>query len=73
LAGKYTCFLKNFNTDSVKVLPEIKTYNQLLELSPEQLSRVDIAVMSLLCAQGLKGSEKLDVQHCFLSLTSGQS
>jgi hypothetical protein len=36
---------------------------QLLALPPEQLDKVDIARMNLLCAEGLRGSEDLDVQQ----------
>ena len=36
---------------------------QLLALPPEQLDKVDIARMDLLCANGLHGSENLDVQQ----------
>ncbi|MDB6017490.1 MAG: hypothetical protein JWR19_1979 [Pedosphaera sp.] len=36
---------------------------QLLALSPEQLEKCDIARMNLLCAEGLRGSENLDVQQ----------
>lgn len=37
------------------------TLNDLLTLTPHQLGNVDIAQMNLLCAQGLRGSEALDV------------
>ena len=36
---------------------------QLLALSPEQLEKCDIARMNLLCAEGLRGSENLDIQQ----------
>lgn len=35
--------------------------DELLMMSPEELSEVDIAVMNLLCAQGLPGAEGLEV------------
>ncbi len=35
---------------------------ELLALSPEELEQVDIVVMNLLCAEGLRGAEKLDIQ-----------
>jgi hypothetical protein len=34
---------------------------QLLAMSPEQLAKVDIALMNLCCAEGLRGAEELDV------------
>ena len=34
---------------------------QLLAMSPEQLAEVDIALMNLRCAEGLRGAEGLDV------------
>jgi hypothetical protein len=36
---------------------------QLLALSPAQLEKCNIALMNLLCAQGLRGAENLDVQQ----------
>lgn len=36
---------------------------QMLALPPDQLEKVDIARIDLLCAEGLKGSENLDVQE----------
>ena len=41
---------------------------QLLALSPEQLEKCDVARMNLLCAEGLRGSENLDVQQCLDTL-----
>src|SRR5580698_5876335 len=35
---------------------------ELLDLKPEQIERVDIARIDLLCAEGLRGSENLNVQ-----------
>ena len=43
---------------------------QLLALSPEQLEKCDIARMNLLCAEGLRGSEDLDVQQNIDTLDS---
>ena len=34
---------------------------QLMSLSERELEHVDIALMNLICAQGLKGAESLDV------------
>jgi hypothetical protein len=39
----------------------LTSLSSLLTLSPNQLNQVDIAVMNLLCAQGLPGSEGLDL------------
>jgi hypothetical protein len=41
---------------------------ELLALKPEQLDRVDIALINLVCAEGLRGSENLDVQSCLDTL-----
>jgi len=46
----------------VKVSP--RTLAELLALSAEQLEKCDLARMNLLCAEGLRGSENLDVQAC---------
>jgi hypothetical protein len=43
---------------------------QLLALPPEQIEKVDIARMNLLCAEGLRGSEDLDVQQNLDTLDS---
>ena len=39
---------------------EPRTYTDLLDMSDDELARVDIALVNLLCAEGLPGSEKLD-------------
>ena len=41
---------------------------QLLALPPDQLEKCDIARMNLLCAEGLRGSENLDLQQCLTTL-----
>ena len=41
-----------------------QTLNDLLQVPPDQLEGVDLGVMNLLCAEGLSGSEGLDVQQC---------
>jgi hypothetical protein len=45
-----------------------RTLPELLSLTPEQLEKVDLALMSLLCAEGLPGSESLDVQQCIATI-----
>lgn len=40
---------------------EIRNLSQLLSLSLEELEHVDIALMNLICARGLTGSEDLDI------------
>src|SRR4029077_1023599 len=37
---------------------------ELLAVKSEDLDKVDIALMNLLCAEGLRGSENLDPQEC---------
>jgi hypothetical protein len=39
------------------------TVNQLLTMSEEKLASIDIALMNLVCAEGLKGSECLNVSQ----------
>src|SRR5579859_5661741 len=41
-----------------------QTLDQLLEASPDQIARCDIALMNLLCAGGLPGAENLDIAKC---------
>ena len=45
-----------------------KTLAELLALPPGHLEKVDIARMNLLCAEGLRGSEDLDIQQCLKML-----
>jgi len=40
-----------------------KTLAELLALPPDQLDKVDVALINLLCAEGLRGSESLDVDY----------
>lgn len=44
------------------VLPVPKSFAELIALSPEELGKVDIARMNLLCAEGLPGSDNLDIE-----------
>ena len=44
------------------------TLEQLLSLSPASLQKVDVAILNLLCAQGLNGSDRLDLRDCLSRL-----
>ena len=44
------------------------TLNDLLALPPAEIEHCDIALMNLLCAQGLPGAEGLDVTNCLFTL-----
>jgi hypothetical protein len=44
------------------------TLRELLSATPLQLGGCDIALMDLLCAEGLPGAERLDVQNCLATL-----
>jgi len=46
------------------VSTEPKTLDELLKLPPEQLCKVDLARMNLLCATGLPGAEEMNVEAC---------
>lgn len=37
------------------------SYRELLAMSPDELAKLDLAVLDLLCAAGLPGAEKLDI------------
>ena len=41
---------------------------QLLAMPPEQLAEVDIALMNLRCAEGLRGAEGLNVTAALMML-----
>lgn len=51
-----------------QITQKVKTLNDLLTMSPKQLADVDIAKMNLLCATGLPGAEKLDIDKCLSRL-----
>jgi hypothetical protein len=44
------------------------TYAELTSLPAERLEQIDIALMNLLCAEGLPGAENLDVAECLAVL-----
>lgn len=44
------------------------TYAELTSLPVKQLENIDIALMNLLCAEGLPGAENLDVKECLAVL-----
>ncbi|MFH1023101.1 MAG: hypothetical protein V1809_06905 [Planctomycetota bacterium] len=46
---------------------DARSLDDLLKMSPEQLARVDIARMNLLCAIGLPGAENIDINR-FLAM-----
>lgn len=54
-----SCYSHESNPDS-----QIRSLYQLVSLSERELEHVDIALMNLLCAQGLNGSENLDITKC---------
>jgi len=45
-----------------------QSLNELLALSPAELEHCDIARMNLLCAEGLPGTENLNVDDCLATL-----
>lgn len=45
-----------------------QTFEELIQLSDEEIENFDIGRMNLLCAKGLPGSEDLDIEHCLQKL-----
>ncbi|MEI8290000.1 MAG: hypothetical protein WCH99_11055 [Verrucomicrobiota bacterium] len=45
-----------------------QTLAELLALKPDELEKVDIGLIDLLCAEGLRGSEDLNVQQSVKTL-----
>lgn len=45
-----------------------QTFEELIQLSDEEIENFDIARMNLLCAKGLPGSEDLDIEACIQQL-----
>jgi hypothetical protein len=52
------------NASSERRFAQPRTLDELLALSADDLDKVDFARMNLLCAEGLRGSENLDVEEC---------
>ncbi len=52
----------------IKPARNVKSLDELLTMSPEQLDEVDIGEMNLLCAAGLPGAENLDVEKALSRL-----
>lgn len=55
-------------TAPVKVVRSAKTLDDLLKIPADRLGEVDIAEMNLLCATGLPGAEKLDIDQALATL-----
>jgi tetratricopeptide (TPR) repeat protein len=51
-----------------KVVRSAKTLDDLLKIPADRLGDVDIAEINLLCATGLPGAEKLDIDHALATL-----
>ena len=67
--GYYFVIAPSDNPDSTSTTgPKPQTLNDLLKLPHDDLARMDIAEMNLLCATGLQGAEKLDVKRALKRL-----
>ena len=55
---------------SAKKVRQPKTLRELLQIPLDQLANMDIAVMNLLCAEGLNGSEGLEISRCLERLAA---
>ena len=55
-------------TAKADTLVQPKTLAELLALPPDQLEKVDLARIDLLCAEGLPGAEDLDIEKCIRTL-----
>ena len=65
--NRQSSFLKQTDID-IRFPSKIRSLNHLLALSGKQLENVDIGLMNLLCAEGLKGAENLDIDKCMATL-----
>ena len=63
-----TAQTKDASTPAIPALKTPHTLGELLALKPEELEGVDIALMNLLCAENLRGSESLDLTNYFARL-----
>jgi len=60
---------KTFASTGVVPVPQkIRSLNQLLDMTPEELEQIDIALMNLICAKGLNGCESLDINKCLSTI-----
>ena len=66
----WLCLTINQKKENLKsnALNEPRSLNELLALPPVDLDKCDIALLNLLCAEGLPGSENLDVPDCLKKL-----
>lgn len=55
-------------SEGVAVAEGPDTLAQLIAVPPEELPRIDLVRMNLLCAEGLPGAEKLNVAACLATL-----
>jgi hypothetical protein len=46
----------------------LPAFDELLTFQPNQIARLDMAVVNMLCATGLPGAEDLDIPHCLTTL-----
>lgn len=51
------------NDTAVSIRSGLNTLADLLAMSPEALEGVDIGLMNLLCAEGLRGAESIDIRE----------
>ena len=76
LVGVITCIWIHPRPEQQDVIAKIEllsfkqpeTLNDLLVLSPAELNHCDIALMDLLCAEGLPEAEELKVEECLSTL-----
>ncbi len=52
----------------VKPARQAASLDDLLKMTPEQLAKLDLAEMNLLCATGLPGAEDLHIDQCLTRL-----
>jgi len=51
-----------------KGIDKVTSIEQLLIMPSQELAKVDIALMNLVCAEGLRGSEDIDTAECLSTL-----
>jgi len=56
------------STSIISKSSEVRSLHQLLTMTPDELEQVDIALVNLLCAKGLNGTEKLDIEKCLSTI-----
>ena len=66
--GFVACTNKNPSREQAGSLTAVSNLDALVTLPADSLNQLDIALMNLLCAEGLPGAERLDITASLTSI-----